>query len=79
MGTGELVLVSDDIGVVQFLHDVDLLVDVLLQEGLLLDVQLADDLDSVQRLRRPCISAEILFRASITSPKAPFPIDFTIS
>ena len=33
---------------VELLHDVDFLVDVLLQEGLLLDVHLADDLDCVE-------------------------------
>lgn len=33
--------------VVEFFHDVDFLVDVLLEEGFLLDVHLADDFDSV--------------------------------
>jgi hypothetical protein len=33
--------------VVEFFHDVDLLVDVLLEEGLLLDVHLADYFDCV--------------------------------
>lgn len=46
-GTCELVLVSYDIGVVQFLHDVYLLVYVFLEEGLLLDVHFADDLHGV--------------------------------
>jgi hypothetical protein len=36
--TGELVLVSDDVGMVQSLHDVYLLVDVFLEEGFFLDV-----------------------------------------
>ena len=45
--TGELVLVTDDIGVIKFLHDVDLLVNVFLQERFLLDMLLADDLDCV--------------------------------
>ena len=35
---------------VQFFHDIDLLVDVFLQEGFLLDVLLADDLDCVINL-----------------------------
>lgn len=34
----------------QFLHDVDLLVDILLQEGFLLYVQFADDLDRVEHV-----------------------------
>jgi hypothetical protein len=50
VSTGELILVADDVGVVQFLHDIDLLVDVLLQEGLLLDMQLADDLHRVKHI-----------------------------
>ena len=76
MGTGELVLVSDDIGVVQFLHDVDLLVDVLLQEGLLLDLRLGDDLDCVEAVVGFCVVGAVLFRERSTSPKAPLPIDF---
>lgn len=42
--------ISDDIGVVELFHDIDLLVNVFLQEGLLLDVQLADNLDCVERV-----------------------------
>jgi hypothetical protein len=72
------VFVADDVRVVQLLHDVDLLVDVFLQEGFLLDVQLADDLDGVERVRGFCVEGGVLLRASITSPNAPLPMDFMI-
>jgi len=49
-GTGELLFVADDVRVVELLHDVDFLVDVLLEKGLLLDILLADDLDGVKDL-----------------------------
>lgn len=49
-GTGELLFVADDVRVVELLHDVDFLVDVLLEKGLLLDMLLADDLDGVKDL-----------------------------
>jgi len=49
-GTGELLFVADDVRVVELLHDVDFLVDVLLEKGLLLDMLLADDLDGVEDL-----------------------------
>jgi len=49
-GTGELLFVADDVRVVELLHDVNFLVDVLLEKGLLLDMLLADDLDGVEDL-----------------------------
>lgn len=72
-------LVADDVRMVEFFHDVDLLVDVLLKKGFLLDMQFADDLDCVVNLGRFCLYVCILCRASTTSPKAPFPIDLIIS
>ncbi len=42
--------IADDVGVVEFLHDVDLLVYVLLQEGFALYMQLADDLNCVEHV-----------------------------
>ena len=77
--TGELLLIADDVGMVQFLHDIDLLVDVLLQEGLLLYVQFADDLHGIQHISRLCLTLDLLCRARTTSPKAPFPMDLMIS
>jgi hypothetical protein len=41
-------LVAHYIGMVQLLHDCDFLVDVLLKEGFLLYVHLADDLHRVK-------------------------------
>ena len=64
---------------VELLHDVDLLVDVLLQEGFLLDVGLADDLHRVHHVRRFYLSPAVLWRASITSPNAHSPIVSIIS
>lgn len=72
-------LVADDVGVVQLLHNVDLLVDVLLKEGLLLYVLLADDLHRVQNLGLLYVIRGVLCRARTTSPKAPFPMDLMIS
>lgn len=43
-------LVSDYVGMVEFFHDVDLLVNVFLKEWLFLDVLLADDLDRVRHI-----------------------------
>lgn len=71
-------LVADDVRMVEFFHDVDLLVDVLLEEGFLLDVQFADDLDCVVDVSRFWLYVWILCRARTTSPKAPFPIDLII-
>jgi hypothetical protein len=78
-GTRELILVADDVGMVKLLHDVYFLVDVFLEEGLLLYVLLAYDLDRVQDLSLLCVGDGLLWRARTTSPKAPFPIDFIIS
>ena len=47
MSTREFKLIFDYVGMVQFLHDVDFLVDVLLQEGFPLDMALIDDFDGV--------------------------------
>ena len=64
---------------VELLHDVNLLVDVLLQEGLPLDVQFADDLHRIQHISRSYVIPHLRLRAKTTSPNAPFPIDFIIS
>ena len=50
MDTGELVLITHNVGMVELLHDVDFLVDVFLQEWLLLYVLLAYDLHRVVHL-----------------------------
>ena len=47
-GTSEFVLISNDVRMIEFFHDVDLLVDVLLKEGFFFYVLLADDLDRVR-------------------------------
>lgn len=49
--TGEFILIAYDVGVVEFLHDVDLLIDILLKEWFLLDVGLADDLHRIHHIR----------------------------
>lgn len=66
MVTGELIFVSYDVGMVEFFHDVNLLIDVFLQEGFLLDVCLADDFDSVELIVGLCMITGVLLRASIT-------------
>lgn len=69
----------DDVGVVEFLHDIDFLVDVLLEEGLLLEVRLADDLDCELLVGVLWVRVRVLSLTRMTSPKAPFPIIFTMS
>lgn len=76
--TSELLFIPDNIRMVQFLHDADLLVDVFLQERFLLQMRLTDDLDCVQFVFF-CVNKDVLLRASTTSPNAPLPIDFMIS
>jgi hypothetical protein len=58
----------------KFLHDVNLLIDVFLKKGLLLDVCFADYLDCVEHIIGLYIIMSVLLRASMTSPKAPLPI-----
>lgn len=43
-------LVADDVRVSEFFHDFDFLVDVLLEKGLLLDLEPVDDLDGKELL-----------------------------
>jgi hypothetical protein len=50
--TGELILISHNVVVVELLHDVDLLIDVFLKEGLLLYVAFADYLHRVEQISR---------------------------
>lgn len=53
-------LIADDVGMVELLHDVDLLVDILLEERLLLDVHLADDLDRIHEVCCFLVKRELL-------------------
>lgn len=48
VSTCERFLMLDNIGVVKFFHDVDLLINILLQEWFLFEVDLADDLDCIE-------------------------------
>ena len=48
VATFELLSIPDDVGMIEFLHDTDLLVDVFLQERLLLQVSLTYDFYGVQ-------------------------------
>jgi hypothetical protein len=50
--TCEFVFVSNYVAVVKFFHDIDFLIDVLLQERFLFDVHFADDFDSVVYIGR---------------------------
>lgn len=70
---------SNDVGMREIFHDLDLLIDVLLKVRLFLDVGLADDLDCQQFIIIFFLKIEILFLARITSPNAPFPIDLIVS
>jgi len=79
MLTVEFLFVPDDVRVVQFFHYVDLLVDVLLQKGFFLELHLVYDFYGVLRVCGFYIIVVLLLRASMTSPKAPFPIDLMIS
>lgn len=45
-------LIANNIGMVQFFHDVDLLVDIFLEEGFLLNVKFAYDLNCVENICR---------------------------
>jgi len=45
--TWEFILISDNIGMIELLHDINLLIDVFLKKGLLLNVGFANDFDSV--------------------------------
>lgn len=67
---------GDNIGVGEFLHDFYFLVNVFLEEWLLLDEEFIDDFDGIEMIIFPYITKVVLCLTKITSPNAPFPIDF---
>ena len=70
---------SNNVGMGEIFHDLDLLINVFLKIWFFLDVCFADDLDCKQFIIIFFLRNEILFLARITSPNAPFPIDFIVS
>jgi len=45
--TCKFVLISNDVWMIQLFHDLNLLVDILLEEGFFLDMYFVDDFDSI--------------------------------
>ena len=72
-------LLSNYVFVIKFFHDFDLLFDVFLEEGFLLDLSFGNDFYGIELLLRFLMNGELLLRERRTYPKAPFPMDLTTS